>query len=73
MIQWAKDLIQRRVIDYTINRLSENSTWSGIVLSVAGSLGLTLTTTKEEALIALGLAIGGAIKAFLPDKLFSKN
>lgn len=45
---------------FILDRLRENSTWRGLVL-LATSLGVTISPEAGEAIVALGLAIVGAI------------
>ncbi|MCI0441187.1 MAG: hypothetical protein L0177_18955 [Chloroflexi bacterium] len=51
---------------YLLTRLSEASTWQGIValLTVAG---VSLSPEQGQQVIATGLAVIGLIKTFLPD------
>lgn len=51
---------------YILERAKETSTWRGLVL-LATAIGVTLTPEQKEAVIALGLAIAGALGAFTPD------
>jgi len=52
-----------KLIDYMIDRLSENSTWRGIILLVT-SAGVVLKPEQAEAVIAAGLAVVGIINVF---------
>ena len=52
---------------YVLNRLSEASTWRGIVALVTAT-GISLTPDQSAAITALGLALIGALGAFWPDK-----
>jgi hypothetical protein len=51
---------------YLLDRLKEPSTWRGIVAFVTAA-GLVLSPDQQAAIVAAGLAIIGAIGAFLPD------
>jgi hypothetical protein len=50
---------------YILDRLKEASTWRGFVYMLT-ALGVTLSPAAAEAIIAAGMAIAGAIGAFLP-------
>lgn len=52
--------------DFLIDRLREPSTWRGLVLLLT-ALGLTLSPEAQEAIIAAGLALAGALGVLLPD------
>lgn len=52
--------------DYLVSRLRESSTWRGLVM-LATAAGVVLSAAQTEALIALGMAVAGAIAVFLPD------
>lgn len=53
--------------DYLISRAAEPSTWRGIVMLLTAA-GVALDAAKTEAIIALGMALAGALGAFLPDR-----
>lgn len=53
--------------NFLIARLSERSTWRGLVL-IATALGVTLSPEQAEAVITLGLAVVGVLGAFTADK-----
>lgn len=53
-------------MSWIIARLKERSTWLGLV-SLASAIGLTLSPELSEAIVSIGLAIGGAIAALWPD------
>ena len=55
------------IMSWIWERLKEETTWAGIV-SVLTSLGVVLSPSQAEAIIALGLAVVGAILAFRKDK-----
>ena len=51
--------------EYILARFKEASTWRGFVYMLT-ALGVTLSPAAAEAIIAAGMAIAGAIGAFLP-------
>ncbi len=55
------------VLGFVLKRLSEASTWRGIVL-VLTSFGIVLEPELKEAIITLGLAIVGVIGVVTADK-----
>jgi hypothetical protein len=52
---------------YLLERGKEASTWRGIV-ALLTAVGITLSPEQVEAIIALGLAVIGAIGVFTIDK-----
>lgn len=52
--------------DYMLNRLREPSTWRGFIMLLT-ALGVALDAVQTEAVIALGMALVGAVGVFLPD------
>jgi len=48
---------------YILDRLSENSTWRGLIL-VGTAVGLKLEPDHQEAIVAAGLGLVGAINVF---------
>jgi hypothetical protein len=50
-------------INYILDRLTENSTWRGIIL-LATAIGLKLDPDQQAAILAAGLALVGAINVF---------
>jgi hypothetical protein len=52
-----------KVIEYILNRLSENSTWRGLILLIT-SLGVALSPEQGEKIVAAGLAMVGLINVF---------
>lgn len=52
--------------EYMLNRLREPSTWRGFIMLLT-ALGVVLDTVQTEAVIALGMALVGAVGVFLPD------
>lgn len=51
------------LINVTIDRLGENSTWRGIILLLT-SLGVVLTPDQAAKIVAAGLAVVGVINIF---------
>lgn len=54
------------MLKYVVNRLKEPSTWRGVVLILTAA-GITLSPEQATAVVTVGLAIAGAIGAFVPD------
>jgi len=52
-----------KALFYILDRLSENSTWRGLLL-VATGLGVSLSPQHQEAIVAAGLGLTGAINIF---------
>lgn len=52
---------------YILDRLSENSTWRGLIL-VGTAVGLRLEPEHQEAIVAAGLGLVGAINVFRKGK-----
>jgi hypothetical protein len=50
-------------LNYLLDRLNENSTWRGILL-VCTALGVSISPQHQEAIVAAGLGIVGAINIF---------
>jgi hypothetical protein len=57
----------KTILNYTIARLSENSTWRGILLLLT-SAGVALSPDHQEAIVAAGLGIVGAVNVFRKGK-----
>lgn len=55
------------MIKFLLDRAKEPSTWRGIV-AILTAAGVTLSPEQGEAIIALGLAVIGAIGVFSKDK-----
>jgi hypothetical protein len=53
--------------EYVLARISEASTWRGFVYLLT-ALGIALSAAQTEALIAVGMAVSGAIGVFVADK-----
>lgn len=54
-------------MSYLLERLSENSTWRGLVM-LATALGVQLDPAQSNAIIALGLAVVGLINVLRKQK-----
>lgn len=52
---------------YFLNRLSERSTWLGLI-GLATACGATIEATLAEYIISAGLALAGAIGVLTKDK-----
>ena len=52
---------------FVLDRLSENSTWRGLIL-VGTAVGLKLEPDHQEAIVAAGLGLVGAINVFRKEK-----
>jgi len=67
----AVDLFRKRgghvMWNYIVNRLSEASTWRGIIL-LATALGATVSPEQQAAIVVFGLGLAGVIGAFFKDK-----
>jgi len=55
------------ILNTLLSRLTENSTWRGIIL-VATALGLKLDPQHQEAIIAAGLSLVGLINILRKGK-----
>lgn len=51
---------------FLLARLKERSTWLGLI-SFVTAMGLLLTPEQQEAIIATGMAVAGAVAAFTRD------
>ena len=56
-----------KALFYILDRLSENSTWRGIILC-GTAVGLRLEPEHQEAIVAAGLGLVGAINVFRKGK-----
>ena len=54
-------------MDWLKKRLSERSTWKGLIWLLT-ACGITLNAEQAEAIVATGLAIAGLVDVFLTDK-----
>jgi hypothetical protein len=55
------------MVEFFLSRLREASTWRGVVMMFAAA-GITLDVAQTEAIIAVGMALVGALGVFLPDR-----
>jgi hypothetical protein len=55
------------VFNYIIDRLSENSTWRGLIL-LATAVGLKLEPDQQAAILTTGLSAVGLINVFRKAK-----
>jgi len=53
-------------MDYILNRLTERSTWQGIV-ALATGVGISLSPQLAEAIMAAGVAAAGLIHVIFPE------
>ena len=63
MKKWFNEII----VNWALSRLSEQSTWKGIVLAIT-SAGVKLKPSQAANIIAIGLAIVAAINIFRNEK-----
>lgn len=54
-------------MDWIVERLREPSTWGGIA-SLLTLVGVTVSPEFQDAIIAAGVAIGGALMVFMREK-----
>jgi hypothetical protein len=55
------------LLNWVLNRLSEKSTWLGIV-GILSAFGVYVSPDLGEAIATAGLAVGSAIALFIKDK-----
>lgn len=55
------------ILDWLLARLSENSTWRGLI-ALATASGVTLNPEQTASITAAGLALIGAINVFRSQK-----
>lgn len=56
-----------KALFYILDRLAENSTWRGVIL-ICTAVGLRLEPEHQEAIVAAGLGLVGAINVFRKRK-----
>lgn len=56
-----------KIVNALLDKLSENSTWRGLIL-VATALGLKLDPELQETILAAGLGLVGLINVLRKDK-----
>ena len=54
-------------MDWIVERLREPTTWGGIA-SLLTLVGVTVSPEFQDAIIAAGVAIGGALMVFMREK-----
>lgn len=52
---------------YLLARLGEPSSWRGLTFLVT-SFGVSLSPEQATTIVSVGVAVAGAIGAFVPDK-----
>lgn len=57
----------KKIFGYALMRLRERSTWLGMI-SLLTALGIVLTPTQQEYVIAAGSALAGLVATLTPDK-----
>ena len=57
---------------YILNRLTERSTWLGVI-ALATACGATIETAIAEQIIAAGMAVAGLIGVVTKDKTETKK
>jgi hypothetical protein len=65
-LQWA------RLLAYLVARANEASTWAGLLFFLGGC-GVTVGERWSIIIGGLGVAIGGLLRAVLPDHLGGKD
>lgn len=65
-LQWA------RLVAYLVARMNEASTWAGLVFFLGGC-GLAIGERWSVIIGGLGMAIGGLLRAALPNHLGGKD
>lgn len=48
--------------------LKEPSTWRGIIMLVAGLIGITISTSQVEIVVNAAFILSGAIGSFVSDR-----
>jgi len=56
----------KKLARFVASRAKERSTWQGLV-AVAAVFGVAIGPDQMEALVALAVAVAGAIQVFWPD------
>jgi hypothetical protein len=56
-----------KIVNIVLEKLSENSTWRGLIL-VGTALGLKLDPSLQEGILAAGLSLVGLINIIRKDK-----
>ncbi|WP_298357477.1 hypothetical protein [Rhodoblastus sp.] len=56
------------IYGFIVSRLSERSTWAGIISTLGARIGLHFTGAQETDAINAALAIVALVVAFVPEK-----
>lgn len=64
--------VERKYLQYVVNRFSERSTWNGLILIVSSIFG-AMDPEQIERIIVLGTAVAGTINSFFPDNVVAKK
>jgi hypothetical protein len=59
-------------MSYIFERLTESSTWRGIMFLLT-ALGVHINPEQSNAIIIAGTAVIGAVSVFLPDSFKKKS
>lgn len=57
-----------KVVDYMLARMSEASTWQGLVVLMT-FMGMNLSPEQANQIVMTGIAVVGLLKTFMPDRL----
>ena len=57
-----------RLSSYLVERLNETSSWAGIILVITAT-GRTLAPDEVSLITTIGLALAGALRVLLPNRL----
>lgn len=57
------------LLSYLEARSKEASTWRGLVMLIAGVLGVQLSPEVSAAIISAGVSLSGLIGLLIPDKV----
>lgn len=72
MFSSIKDFLQNKVLQGLIDRLTQKSTWAGLVLALAGR-GLVMSGATQDQLIQLGTDLGGLVLILFNEKWLGKK
>lgn len=61
----------QQVVDYSVNRLKEASTWRSICVIVT-LIGVKLAPQQIEAIVSVGVSIAAAVGILFPDNIDKK-
>lgn len=54
-------------MEYLLNRFKEPTTWQGII-AIATTLGVTVSSEFQEAIVTLGVSIFAAVSVFMKER-----